>query len=247
MFHIAICDDSRQEMEVILALLSMYQAERPGCMLQTHSFDAGAELLGKIKTGQSFDLFLLDILMPGLSGIELARELRSQDDNVPLVFLTSTPEYALDAFNVQASHYILKPMKADSLFPVLDKIVFARNKMQDNFILVSTPDSTVKISFSSIICVESMYHKMLFYLTDGSKLVSKNIRTPFAEAVAPLIADKRFLYAHKSYVLNMEQVKEITGNSFVMKDSTIVPVPRYKFAVAKNTYLDYISRGTVSL
>lgn len=242
MFHIAICDDSRQEMEVVLALLNKYQAERPGNKLQIHAFFTGAELLENINNGQKFDLFLLDILMPDLSGIELARKLRAHDENVPLIFLTSTSEYALDAFNVQASHYILKPTKADNLFRVLDKIVFTQNKLQDNFFLISTANSKLKIPFSSIVCVESMYHKMLFCLADGSKLFSKSIRIPFPEAIAPLIADKRFLYAHKSYVLNMEQVKELTGNSFVMKDNTVVPVPRYKFANAKSIYLDYIFR-----
>ena len=241
MVRIAVCDDCRQQAQDILTLLARYQTERPGVEMHTDNFSTGDEVLDNISTRQLADLFLLDIIMPGLSGIELAREIRDLSDKAYIVFLTNSEDYALEAFNVQATQYILKPVKEDNLFPVLDKIISLLERENDDFLLVSTPERNVKIPFSSVICVESIQRKLRIYLTDGGILSSKTIRMPFEIAVAPLFQDSRFLHAHKSFILNMSLVEELTKDSFVMKKGIEIHIPRYKYADVKNIYLGYLS------
>lgn len=241
MLRVAICEDEPIHTAAILRLMEEYQAVSPALGIYTGTFDSGDKLLSALEQNGNFNVFLLDIMMPGLSGIELARELRQRGEDAPVIFLTSTADYALDAFGVQAIQYILKPIKKDALFPILDKVAAALKKETEPFWLVSTPERIVKVPFSSIVCVESSCRTMRVYLADGRKLASKTIRVPFATAASALLADSRFLYAHKSFVLNMEMVVELTGTSFVMKGGTEVPVPKYKYTDAKARYFDYLS------
>lgn len=247
MLKIAICDDDPQQIESIDRLLDKYQANRQGHAMQVHGFPCATELLGDLDAGHNYDLFLLDILMPGLSGIELAKELRLRDENIPLIFLTSSTDYALDAFEVHASQYILKPVKEAVFFTVLDKVISSLDKREDKCMLVSTPERKVRIPFHSIVCVESVNRTLRIYLADGTRLDSKTIRVPFATSVAPLKSDARFLHAHNSFVLNMDAVVELTGGSFVMKGGLEVPVPRYKYAGAKTRYLSYLLSHGIDL
>lgn len=245
MFKIAVCDDNPQHMEEILTLLEKYKANRPGAEPQPQSFISGDAVLTAIDNGSAFDLFLFDILMPGLNGIDLARKVRERDNDVPIVFLTSSADYSLDAFCVYALQYILKPVTEDGLFPVLDKISALLKCEEGRFFLLAMPKRVVKIPFMSIVCVELANRALRVYHEDGSILLSKSIRSPFEASVSALLADGRFLCPHKSFLINMEHVDELNGCSFVMKHGLEVPIPRYRYAEVKTKYFDWLSERGV--
>lgn len=242
MLTIAICDDCASQAEDIRVLLGKYQAPAAGFyeQIRTRSFGSGEELLKSLDAGDVFDLFLLDILMPGLDGMELARALRARDADVPVVFLTSSADYALDAFKVSATQYILKPATEGELFPVLDKIIAALKREEERVFVLQTSDQIVKLAFESIICVELAGRTLRVILENGDTLYSKTIRMPFTEAVASLIEDTHFLSPHKSYILNMALVEKLTNDAFVMRNDIRVPVPRYRYAEVKSKYLSYL-------
>jgi len=118
---------------------------------------------------------------------------------------------------------------------------------KDNFLLVSMPERKVKIPFSSIVFVESIQRKLHVYLDGGDKLCGKTLRMPFEKAAIPLLQDSRFLHAHKSYILNMSLVTELTKRSFIMKNGVEIHIPKYKYSDAKNKYLDYLSANGIGL
>ena len=235
-FHITLVDDDKGEQEATLALLEAYRLLRPQVDLCVTVFSGGAALLDHPK---ACDAYLLDILMPGLDGIELARRLRARDRDIPIIFLTSSPDYALDAFAVSACQYLLKPVKAPPLYEILDKLS-AAEKREDGFIMVQTRESARRVAFSSIIYVEVWGRNLRFSLVNGETLTSRTLRVPFSAAVSSLFTDRRFLHAHKSYVLNMERVHELTPRSFIMVNGVEIPIPRYKYSTAKNSYFDYL-------
>lgn len=246
MLSVAICEDDPVQIQALLNLMTKYQELRPDLEVVTENFASGGELLDSLEARHFYDIFLLDILMPELNGIDLARELRLRGEEAPLIFLTSSADYALDAFDVNATQYLLKPVKEDKLFSILNKLVSSLDKEEERFLFVSTPERIVKIPLSSIICVESIWRTIQVYLVDGRKISSKTIRVPFASVIDVLFQDSRFLYAHKSFVLNMAQVNELTGSSFIMKNGIEVPIPRYRYTDAKATYLDYISKRSLN-
>lgn len=106
---IAICDDDLTELNRITAFLDEYSKTKR-ILLTCKTFCSSIELASTAMQ-ESYDLYLLDILMPALNGIELAREIRNFDRAADLIFLTSSPEYAVDSYTVKASDYLLKPVQ----------------------------------------------------------------------------------------------------------------------------------------
>lgn len=242
MFRIVVCDDNPKETCIILSLLTEYEESRPGINFHIQSFYSGIKLLENIEEGQTFDLFLFDVIMPGMTGIELAGKLRGDNPDVPVVFLTSSPDYALPAYNVSAVQYLLKPVAEDKLFSVLDQILVLRRLEKDHFFAFSTSKRTLKISYSTIVYIEVTGHFMRVCLDNGGTFLSKRMTVPFGTAIAQLLEDSRFLYAHTSYLVNMDHVCELCEKTFVMTGGYIIPIPKYKIADTKDTYFRYLSR-----
>lgn len=240
--HVAVCEEDPLQLENIGKLLEKYQAERPGIEVALCSFDTGKGLLSKIDGGQAFDLFLLDILLPEMNGIELAGELRKRYPDAPIAFLTSTADFALDAFKVSAVQYILKPFKHEELFPVLDSVISMLSRKNERFFMLPTQKRIVKILYSSIVYVELAGRMLQFHLDSGDVVLGRTIRISFIEAISPLLEDNRFLCEHKSFALNMEHVEEIGNNFFKMKGGIEIPIPRYNFANAKSKYFSWVKQ-----
>ena len=244
MIRIALCDDMPVHTSHILMLLDGYQKKRPGIKLRTYSFDSGEKLLESINEGQRFDVYLLDIIMPELDGIMLAQQIRLLDIDEPLIFLTQSASYALDAFSVSAVQYILKPICPCELYPILDKVITARDRDKDSFLTVTSPGRTVSLAYSAIIVIEYVGRSLHFHLSTGEVIESRTIRTSFGVAVSELLEDSRFLSVHQSFVINLDHVRELRNRSFLMRNGMDISVPRLKYSAVKKAYLNYLEESS---
>ena len=248
MLRTALCDDLREHIDITMSLISHYQDERPGAEISAHGFSSGKSLLEHLEKKHKFDLYLLDVVMPDISGMELARQIRVSDPDVPIVFLTQSTEYALEAFNVFAVQYIVKPVSKAALFPVLDKIAAAHTSEDGKFILVSASDNRlIRVLYSSVIAVERFGRVMRFHLTSGEPLDSKTIRNSFEDAVVSLLRDERFLHVHQSFVINMAHMCELRACSCLLKHGIVIPIPKPKRAGTKKRYLEYLAETAARL
>lgn len=118
--YIAVCDDQAEELEQLIELLDLWQRERRTA-LRFRSFRSAAELLDAAEK-EPFTLYLLDVMMPGMDGLAAAREIRCCNDAADIVFLTSSPGFAYESYSVRALDYLLKPIRAGMLFPILDRL-----------------------------------------------------------------------------------------------------------------------------
>ena len=126
--HIAVCDDDQNELSRVSSLLEDYRRERGG-YLTYETFHSATELLETMRS-RRYDLLLLDIFMPGVTGMEAAGEIRLTDGELPIVFLTSSREFAVESYRVNAVDYLLKPARQDTIFSLLDRL-FARLCQED--------------------------------------------------------------------------------------------------------------------
>ena len=244
MIHTAICDDYPAQLKILTTLLDKYLKERPGIEMQYDCFSSGVELLKNMAAGKSYDLLLLDIIMPEINGIELAGRIREYTEKAAMIFLTVSKDHALEAYGVSAVQYILKPVKVQTLFPVLDDVIPTLKQKKERYFLLTAPESDIKIPFSSIVCIELNHRRLKVYLDNGKVLFSKYIRTTFTETVLPLLQDDRFFRPHKSFVVNVEKAEELTKNEFIMKNDIIVPVSRLNYTEMRNVYLSHIEGST---
>lgn len=111
---IAICDDDKTEQLQILELLEGYFKGRKN-KPAIKTFSSSIEL-ASIARYEQFDLYLLDVIMPILNGIELAKEIRGFDKASDIIFLTSSPEFAVESYTVKASNYLVKPIQKAAFF-----------------------------------------------------------------------------------------------------------------------------------
>ncbi len=232
--HIAVCDDNNDELSRIMVLLEDYSRERKG-LLTYEAFHTAIELI-ETMTARPFDLLLLDILMPGITGIEAARELRQSACNVPIIFLTSSREYAVESYRVGAEDYILKPARRDELFPSLDKQL-ARLTQEEAFITLKTGSGIAKLPLSQIVYVEVIRRKIQFILVSGEVREAYGYLSDYEGA---LLSDRRFYKPHRSYVVNLNQVTELDKEGFSTIIGKTVPVARASFAKTKAAYMKYL-------
>ena len=111
--YIAACDDQIEELEKLTALLQAWQSDRRSDV-RFQTFRSGGQLLDAARA-ERFTLHLLDVLMPGMTGMDAAREIRSFDAAADIIFLTTSPGFAYESYGVRAAEYLLKPINASCI------------------------------------------------------------------------------------------------------------------------------------
>ena len=156
-----------------------------------------------MRGGKKYDIFVLDIVMPCMSGIKLGQSLRDLGSDGKIIYLTYSREYALESFRVRAFDYIIKPVEKEAFYKTLDEAIAAIARKKDKGIIIKTRDGNARIAFDSILYAELSRRSILFHLVGGATLESVTLRTTFAEAVSELVADDRFVLCGVSAVINL--------------------------------------------
>ena len=225
MLRIAICDDEEEQLHQAAALLNTYLQARPGLHGQVETFRSGGALLARAEDMGDFDLYVLDILMPELSGIDTGRRLRALGEGGEIIYLTSSNDFAADSYDVQAFFYLLKPVDEGKLLQVLDGAVEKLNRRRSCAVVVPTADGPRRILLERIRYVERIGRRMRYSCTDGT-VDSQTIRVSFREAAAPLLADRRFCQCGASFVLNFQHVTGVQGQTALLDNGQTVSLPR---------------------
>ena len=164
MISIAVCDDEKEYLDNACAMLAQYTANRK-VSITSDNFSNASELLDKIAGGAQYDIYLLDIYMPGLSGMSVATELRSRGVGCPIVFLTSSTEHAVEAFGVDATHYLLKPYTLQNFFAAMDKAMQSVSKHAEESLVLKTGSEYQSIAVADLLyCESASNYQRLFRL-----------------------------------------------------------------------------------
>ena len=214
--NILICDDIKKESGKLAGILRDLGFE-PAV------FDNGAGVLDYINAGKAADVCFLDIVMPGMNGVELAGRLRRNGYNNEIVFLTTSNDYACQSYEVKAFGYLLKPPSAESVGRVLEEIKTIREKTDTNGMTVQLGGETVFILFRDIEYAEITGHKVSIHFSNGKSL---EVRASFKNFAPLLIRDERFLQCHQSYIFNQNELSFIKGNEITLKSGARIPVSR---------------------
>ena len=150
MLRIAICDDEKKYIEKISDLVKVY-AEKNSVEIDICAFEKSFDLLDSIEAGELYDAYLLDIYMPGVSGISVAEELRARHATAPIIFLTSSPDHAIEAYEVRAVHYLLKPLSEDKFFSAMDRAIENIPEKESEEIVLRTDRMYRRILINDII------------------------------------------------------------------------------------------------
>ena len=238
MLRIAICDDDPTQLQKTECLLKDYLSKRPALSGQISLFDKGDELLNAAEVYKGFDLYILDILMPELNGIQTALKLRKLDDGGEIIYLTSSNDYAADSYNTNAFFYLLKPVEEAKLFQVLDGAVEKLSRRRTSAVVVNTAAGPRRLLLERIRYVERVGRCVRYYCTDAT-VDSQSIRGSLREAAAPLLADQRFYLCGASYVLNFQHVTGVNGQTALLDNGQAVILPRTSATEFKKAWGNY--------
>jgi len=203
--------------------------------LQIHIFYKAADVLEYIFAGGAADVCFMDIVMPETDGINLAKKLRSFGYSKEIVFLTAINNYAAESYSVDAFSYILKPPTLNSVSDVIN-CLRDLDKKKDKGLVVNSAGAVRFIPFCSISFIEALQRKVLIKLEDNQEIISNST---FNEVSSKILCDTRFVQCHRSYVINMEYILEISGRNIIMCDSTIIPISK-SFLEVKKVYLKWL-------
>lgn len=236
MIHIAICDDSKQERQILAALFKRYQ-ELHATPLQIHIFQNGFSLLDAIDQGKRFDITILDILMPGENGIEIARNIRASGADTEIIFLTSSPEYAVDSYEVKAQNYLLKPVTEEKFFASIDSILAELDEKDTaSFIIYTTEKQYSRIRVSSLVYGEVTHRTITLHLADQTMISAVMTFTEFQDI---LKAYPDFIYPHRSYVVNMHYIQYVTKSDIILTDGQKIPLSRNNYTKISEQFLNF--------
>lgn len=235
--RVAVCDDDEWELAHFSELLTEYQSSR-GVDLKCHFFHNSIDFLSEVKGGE-YDLVLLDAVMPGVSGIKAAQELREKDKNVKIIMVSLSPEYAVDSYLVDAYHYLLKPVEGDVLFPVLDKVGKELAVQDKQGFVLKNREGVARLSFAEIEFVEVINKKVFFHLADG---VIREVTAALADIEGELLLRREFMKIHRSYIVNLSCIQAMDTDCATMKSGQSIPISRRRHGQLQNAYMNYINQ-----
>ena len=227
--RIAVCDDEelfRIEFKNVLdkALVNVdYDID---------TFSGGSSLYEAFLKSP-FDLVFLDIEMPGIDGITLAKRLRAISENVHIVFLTSHIEYALEGYEVNALRYLVKPVDMNKLGEVLKYVQDKKNNSRQ--IMIREDGEDIVIDISDIIYMESM-DKNVRIVTSKREYVTRYNISDYEEE----LKNSGFLRIHRGYLISLSKVKKIVKNDVVMDGDISLPVSRSNIKTLKDALYAYV-------
>jgi DNA-binding LytR/AlgR family response regulator len=239
MIKIAICDDEEKELIKTNEMCSKYANLDPEYDIRLQSFTSPVELL-KISLQEAFDIILLDIYMPGMTGTQLARSLREKNAECQIVFLTTSSAHAVEAFSLHAAHYLVKPYTKEQFEDALTKAVCAVEKLGNAQIILKTPDGLQKILFSELLYSETEKHVQKLHLSGGRCLP---IRMSCGELYEQLSFDDRFYKCGSTYIINLGKIQEVSSQCILFDNGEKIPMQRRQYKELLDLFTGYALGG----
>ena len=232
--RIAICDDERRELEALSAVLAS-AAGQLSLELRADAYSSGEALVQAVENGARPDLAILDVYMEGMSGMDAARRLRKVLPGLPLAFLTVSRDFAVDAFAIEALHYIVKPVSEEAAENLLRRLL-ARIKREPRCLVLS--DKRKKRQFP----LERL--RYLLSADKGVELYFPNRREwfpcPFRQAAEQLEGEPDFLRISRGCIINLNEVLYLGRSGFHLKGGEALAVSRRERSAVQDRYNEYL-------
>lgn len=216
-YRAAICDDSPADGKFVKNMLSLWAKSRQ-VEVQAEVFPSGESFLFRYAEDKDFDLLLLDVEMGGIDGVTMAKRVRQDNERVQIVFITGYSDYIAEGYEVAALHYLMKPVKEEKLFSVLDRALEKR-KQNERCLNLELSGEMVRIPFYEIRYVDVLKN----YVTVHGKQ-DYTVKRSLADIEKEL--DSRFSRVGRAMILNLKYIRRVTKTEVRLSDGTVLPLPR---------------------
>ena len=231
MYHVAIVEDEVSFATQLQEYLKQYEEEND-VRFKVSVFGDGAEILEDYQP--LYDIILLDIEMPKVNGMKAAEEIRAQDANVTLMFITNMANYAIRGYEVGALDFVMKPINYYTFSMKMTRVLKRTKQTALQEILLTLPDGVKKLNVQQIYYVE-VQNRMLYYHTDEGVFVMRGTM----QSVEQMLAPYAFAKCNHWYIVNLKHVSEVKKNTAVIAGSELEVSRRNRTAFLK-ALTDYV-------
>ncbi len=216
-YKIAICDDSDADKKFISGLVSRWSTN--SCHgVQISAFSSAENFLFHYAEKNDYDILLLDIEMGAMDGVTMAKKLRCDNDTIQIVFITGYSDYILEGYEVAALHYLMKPVREDKLFAVLDRAAEKLSK-NEKVLNIEVGGEMIRIPVYQIKYADVSSNYVTIHASDDL-----TVRMTLGELEKEL--DDRFIRVSRSSIVNLTQINRVTKIEIRLNDGAVIPLPR---------------------
>ena len=237
MLNICICDDQPGDAAAVRALAEGFSKAHPEHPARLTAFFSPLALLDHLEKSPGFDLYLLDMLMPHMTGLELAAHIRARGERAELLFLTTSREYAVEAFGVRAAGYLMKPVTQTAFDQAALAALRALAPEAHPALLLKTRDGVRKVPLEALVVIESFNHYRRCTLADGTAVETADTLTALWERLGN---DPRYFSPHRAYIVNLDHVVGITANEVLLTAGLRIPVAHKRLSALRDAFLNQI-------
>jgi len=229
-YKFAICDDEPADLAYVKAAVERWGRER-GSGSEIKTFPSAESFWFVYEEEKDFDILLLDIEMGNMSGVELAKKIREQNRSIQIIFITGYMEYISEGYDVEALHYLLKPVTEEKLREVLERAV-QRIQVQEKAMVLETAGETLRLLLYEIEWLEVQKNYVTIHAREDY-----SVKRPLKEIAKEL--DERFFQIHRSYMVNLTCIRKITRSEVYLKSGIRLPLSRGLYEKLNQAVIKY--------
>lgn len=237
---VAICDDNIHQLALIKAAMVQYAEDHTDNSYTIECFNNPIDFLHHLEKTGGFDIFLLDICMPGISGTDIAKGIRNKKGGSEIIFFTHSKEYAVEAFALNAAHYILKPFTFEQFGEAMDRVLERFKSRQIINISIKMRNGDLGfVELNEIMYVESFLHSQSIFLKSGESIEAREtlakLFSLFDEA-----AKGQFICPYKGFIVNQRSIKVINHDKITLINGKEIPIVKRNFSKIRQQYFDFL-------
>ncbi len=227
-YKIAICDDNKVDRTYLNNLVKIWLKDKEESAMISE-FESGESFLFDYEDND-YDILLLDIEMAGIDGVEVAKRIREKNDLMQIIFITGYSDYIADGYDVAALNYLMKPLKEEKLFSVLDK---AKEKLAKNerVITLEANGQYYRIPLYKIRYVEVLANYLTIHANEEVKI--KMTLSHFEKML-----DERFIRIGRSFIVNLTKISRVNKNELRLDDGTLLPLARSAYETVNRAIIN---------
>lgn len=236
--NVVIVEDCKEHSELLKSYIEAWSANS-GQKVSVAVYEDGEKFLFHIEDTKDIDAVFLDIQMPGITGVELARKLRGSHKELAIIFTTGIDDYMEEGYELEAIHYLMKPIRAEKVALCLDKV--CRKAMQkEEYLVVNSGEDIFKVAHSKIWWLSAMGHYTILAVQENDGTIKRmDARNSIGEMEKQLLTNPMFQKSHRSYIVNLAHVKSIAKTDVVMDNQDKIPLSRRMYQQVNEGFIRF--------